>query len=210
MKDYNEIQNYKSMLQFEMGIKELLSKEEKTQEETNFVENYYERSPLIVSNSVMNKICYYLEEFNFGLKEKLKISDEPFDYTIYKNKDVSYTNKEKREVLKKYEEFKKLKAQKINTMASSSEDEVEVSLADNISTICSNNQVVLSILVDYLYGGEKKGNKDILWLNYGKEIFKNIVENTNKPMFFPFKNQQGDIEYLGERYKREMVTEWIE
>ena len=46
---------------FKMGIFELIEKENKTDEESQYIELFYQYMPVIYNDSVMNNICRYLE-----------------------------------------------------------------------------------------------------------------------------------------------------
>ena len=61
-------------------------------------------------------------------------------------------------------------------------------------------KLLANIYVDYFYETCPKSNKDILWKYFGKNIVKNIIENTKEPIMFPLKDEEGQIEYLGETY----------
>ena len=56
----------------------------------------------------------------------------------------------------------------------------------------------VNILIDYFYRDNPSRSRDILWGMFGKYIVKNIVGDT---VSVPLPCADGDIEYLGERYK---------
>lgn len=208
-RDYQEKQSVQSRILFDIELKDLLSKGDKTVDEQEFCDNYYERSPVIITNSTMNRICYYIEDFNFNLKDKLKTSHIDFDYQVYKNHEVEYKATEKRKIIKGYNDFREYKKKKLlGNGAESDLSAVEYSLADFLEEICNNTQVVVSVLVDYLYCEKPKSSKAELWNNYGKILFKNVLDNNKNPIYFPFKDDKGAIEYLGHKYSRKEVSLW--
>ena len=64
----------------------------------------------------------------------------------------------------------------------------------------NNIDILTNIYVDYFYKILPKSNKDILWKYFGKNIVKNILENSKDPIMFPLKDENGEIEYLGQTY----------
>ena len=56
------------------------------------------------------------------------------------------------------------------------------------------------MLVDYFYGEKEKSNKDILFVLYGNVMARNVLRNAGGKTYFPIKDKEGDIIYLGDRY----------
>ena len=70
---------------------------------------------------------------------------------------------------------------------------------DNMNSVCSNPDVLVNYLVPMFYTDIKSKNKDILWKCYGKYMFKNLKDRTEK-FLMPIANPNGEIEYLGKKY----------
>ena len=210
-KDYKKYQDKQETLCIKMFGKPLdtvLNSLSPTEEEKKFVEEYYEWSPLIDSDSCMNVLCKYIESVDFEIKDKIKTKENFAIYRIYKNLGVSYSVNQEQLALKALQEYKQLKAkEQINknyngiyldnreetNIASINLEEIALKYINNIDTLTN-------IYVDYFYETCPKSNKDILWKYFGKNIVKNIIENTKEPIMFPLKDTNGNIEYLGKTY----------
>jgi len=62
--------------------------------------------------------------------------------------------------------------------------------------------------VEYFYKENLKKNKDILWMIYGKYIYRNIVKNsgvTTALFPMPCEDNDYDLQYLGYNYKLQEV-----
>ena len=59
--------------------------------------------------------------------------------------------------------------------------------------------------MDYFYEDNPKSNKEILWTNFGRKICENIKQNSPDEIWFPLPNQNGEIKYLGTKYKVQKV-----
>lgn len=215
--EYNVICKQK----YKMSFHELESIERKTRDQKDFIYNFYEFCPVLISDSSMNLLCKYIESINFGISQKTKIDDTLFNYTIYKRKAFEY--------IEYYEDvknaFKEFISEQRNVILAQNieEDEYENSdsyheiYLDNTSEdlfkklhkINSNPHIIVNCLVDYFYEENPKSNRDLLWITYGKYIYKNIVENTgNTTALFPMPCRDGekeDLQYLGYNYKLQEV-----
>lgn len=213
--EYNVICKQK----YRMTFRDLEKLERKTKEQKEFIFNFYEFCPVLISDSPMNLLCKYIESINFNISQKTKVDAEAFDYEIYKQKDIDYIDY--------YEDAKKVLmdfiSEQRNVIVSNVVDnEEEVSdnneifvdnksddLFERLDKINHNPFVIVNCLVDYFYKEKNKSNKDLLWITYGKFIYKNIVSNAGATTaLFPMPcsdNDKGDIQYLGYNYKLQEV-----
>lgn len=206
---------------YKMDFHQLETLESKTEEQKEFIANFYEFCPVLISDSPMNLLCKYIENVQWGISQKTKIDAKSFDYEIYKRKDFDY--------LEYYADVvstvKKFIRQQRNTIIVNNEDMTpnhsdkvhEISLdntADNLyerlSRVNCNPYIIVNCLIDYFYKENERGNKDLLWATYGKYIYKNIMENTGKTTaLFPIPckdNEECDLHYLGYDYTLKEVT----
>lgn len=212
--EYNVICKQK----YKMSFHELESIERKTRDQKDFISNFYEFCPVLISNSSMNLLCKYIESINFGISQKTKIDDTLFDYTIYKRKAFEYM--EYYEDVKKA--FKEFISEQRNVILVHNIDEDDYENSDEtylnntsedlfkkLNKINSNPYIVVNCLVDYFYKENPKSNRDLLWVTYGKYIYKNIVENTGtNTALFPMPcrdSEQEDLKYLSYSYKLQEV-----
>ena len=219
-KKYLDEYNIICKQKYKMDFRDLEKLERKTKKQKEFIDNFYEFCPVLISDSPMNLLCKYIESINFGISQKTKVDAELFDYEIYKRSEFKYMDYYE-EVKATIKEF--ISEQRNIIIANSVEDEYENSddnheiyldttsedLYDRLNKINCNPYIIVNCLVDYFYKEKSKSNKDLLWTTYGKYIYKNIVENTGKtttlfPM--PCKDyEKGDLQYLGYNYKLQEV-----
>lgn len=200
-KKYVEGCNKTAMQRFRKTLDELKGAEYRSEDEEEFMNNFYLYAPLMDSNSPMNLLCHYLEDIDFGITRTIKEKDN-FDHSIYQNPDLEYTEKEYGEIVrcierevKSYNDLKKKGV--MDEVLSKTKIEA---MRDKLRYICPNRGVVTNVLVDYFYGEKEKSNKDILFVLYGNVMARNVLRNAGGKTYFPIKDKEGDIIYLGDRY----------
>jgi hypothetical protein len=185
-----------------------------SEQEKEFIEQYYEWCPLIDSDSCMNLLCKYIESIDFEIKDKIKTNKKFNDFKLYKNQKVSYTEAQKNLALKALKEYKQIKSKEQinknynNLHLDNREDNVvhSANLEEFGLKYISNIDVLTNIYVDYFYEDFPKSNKDNLWKYFGKYIVNNIKNNTEEQILFPLKDVCGNIEYLGETYSLKEIN----
>lgn len=214
--EYNVICKQK----YKIDFRELEALERKTKDQREFISNFYEFCPVLISDSPMNLLCKYIESINFNISQKTKVDAELFNYEVYKR--VGYECDESYDAI--VVSLKEFISEQRNILVSTSvnsddfiEDEnneivldvVSEDLFERLNKINSNPYIIVNCLVDYFYKDKPKSNKDLLWMTYGKYIYKNIVENSKSTTaLFPMPcpdNKKGDIQYLGYNYKLQEV-----
>lgn len=215
--EYNVICKQK----YKMDFRDLEKIERKTKEQKEFISNFYEFCPVLISDSSMNLLCKHIESINFGISQRTKIDAKLFDYEIYKRNEFEYMNyyEEVKSITKEFisEQRNIIIVQNIdNDENEHSDDNHEIyldntseALFERLSKINCNPHIIVNCLVDYFYKEKPKSNKDLLWTTYGKYIYKNIVDNTgNTTALFPMPcgdNEKEDLQYLGYNYKLQEV-----
>lgn len=191
---------------FRMGFSELEAKQNKTEEQRDFITNFYEYCPVTISNSPMNLLCRYLENVHWNISQKIKADTKSFDYSLYKRKDLDY--------LSYYNNAKKITALYLKELrcAPPPEQEEDIlnteSLFQRLQAVNTNPYIITNCLIDFFYEERPTSNKDILWQVYGKYIYKNILKNTDATtaLFpFPCSEDEADMEYLGYHYRLQEV-----
>ena len=170
-----------------------------------FVDNFYKHSPVVESESSMNLLCKYIESLDFKISNKIKTDGNDEIYQLYKS-DVEYLDSYKF-VINGFKKFNEIAREKKISNNSDLLYETNLDLFHYLSKLCSNPYIVLNCLIDYFYLENPKSNKDMLWMNYGELICKNIVKNSKSTTtLFPFPDNEGDIEYMGYKYKLKEVN----
>ena len=91
---------------FGVGIDELIKLEEKTDEQLQYLELYYEYMPVIYNDCVMNNISRHLEEVTIGIKKYFK-SDKCVEYHETMLSENTLDEDILNELDQMYKEFKK-------------------------------------------------------------------------------------------------------
>ena len=219
-KKYLDEYNIICKQKYKMDFRDLERLERKTKEQKEFIANFYEFCPVLISDSPMNLLCKYIESINFGISQKTKVDAELFDYEIYKRSEFEYMDyyEDVKSAIKEFilEQRSIIIANSVEDTYEDSDDNHEIyldttseDLYDRLNKINCNPYIIVNCFVDYFYKEKSKSNKDLLWTTYGKYIYKNIVENTGKTTtLFPMPcrdDEKGDFQYLGYNYKLQEV-----
>lgn len=203
---------------FGCKLNELFKKIEKTKEEKKFIRNYYNYLPVLVNKSLLNELCWYVEDSDFDLKF-FKDKDD-FDYKILMDDDITINSqsnmcKKILSVLKKYHTIYELNTHERKYMSEDFEyvygvDDEEndkeytilfKEIENELFNVCSNKSELCNYLVYIMYNEFKNKSKAILWNICGNEIIQNIKKRNNKAYFPVEFNESDSVEYLGKYYK---------
>lgn len=193
---------------FKCKIEDLLIKEDRTEDEENFVQWYYKMNPVAENPCIINKTAWKVEkEFE---NYKLGVPEMEFDYNIYKLpscEDLICTSAEKRIIKDAYTDYKKNKNnQYMHTDYNNKEDGVKTNgelleaLKDDIRYQIPDEQKLLNTLLEMGY--EKSViTKNMVWIIAGDIIIKNLLKNNDNKIYYPTKDKNGDILYDGNKFK---------
>ena len=183
-----------------------------TKEEQIFKDSYYRNIPILDSPCVVNKICHFVE--NRFDKIRLKRKTE-FDYTILKT-DKKYPKTLYRYVKNIYTIFKREQV-KLNSITKGNSKGINPTKDASIEnkklynymrymfkTQAINEEDLTNILLDICYKDNK--SKDIVWMICGNQIIENLLNKHNRILQYPKRCEDGDITYMGLKYKMETVT----
>lgn len=218
-KDYKEHvkkANEYCRINFGETLDDIINKKRKPKEEIDYLNNFYRYMPIIDTDCEMNRICHYMEGFDFELKKKVKNKDIDISFLL-KNKSIEYDSETFNNILSVVEKFFKKDADYLADYISPikhiyQEDKgIEINTRyeqffDMVEKECSNINISTNVLVDIFYNHMKCKNKDFLWKNYGKIIYKNVLSNKNEDIKIPILNENGEINYLGKKYSLERVV----
>ena len=190
-------------IRFGKNIDTLYAAENKSEEEEAFIYNYEKYMPVSRAPGTMNRICWRIED-KFSTTNVLPNVD--FDYSILKN-NTEYTQEEYDAIKQLYDEYNKnmqlfLKGAKKNDSSKEERDAFTTQLIDNFSDscsmICPDVDVLTNVLIDICYTSNK--NKSFAWDIVGDQIFNNVLKNSNYIIKYPIKDDNGDIEFCGNRF----------
>lgn len=222
MSDYNTFikkTTLKCLMEFGLTVEELLavSDDQKTEEQKQFIKYYYDRLPVSVGDCVMNRICRRVEMF-FEKQIRPKMSNDSFDYSFMKS-GREYTDTQYYAILKLYNEHKEaLQDYRRDAASRRSADKTENEARRNslarlfrsrCYTVCSEESVLCDIILDVCYKHE--GTKQFAWDICGRAIFKNLFANSGGMIEYPTRDENGDIEYAGEKFSmvRKESEQWL-
>ena len=186
--NYVKNSNDKCLRRFNMTYEELENKENKTEEEENFIYWYNKQMPVGLGSCAMNKICWYVEEQFKNYKINLKHSSD-FDYNVLKV-NRRCTEKHRQELfelmelyIQKIREYKSNKSKKKKSNNSDKEDKsnnrgyIRKTFKKMAKDICPNDDERLNIVLDMCYGCNN--NRQFCWDVIGDLIIKRLEELKN-------------------------------
>ena len=201
-KDYIKTSDAVSRSRFNIPLEELLSSQELTEEQAEFLKFYKEFYPVNAETCVVNELCWEIEKTLADVKE----SKVPFDSSILKS-DATYTNKDKAFIKRIYDKYNKTYANRMSRHSSVYEDTSLTPIGMTFESECAeyvpDAEKLCNILVDLGYN-TKKG-KTFVWEMSGDTIIDNLLSRTDGYAQFPVKDPDGDIEFCGEHFSMKKV-----
>lgn len=205
LKIYNNI----SLIRFGLTFDELKALPNKTQEQRNLVDRYNRKTYFIDNNSIMNKICHYMEKRLKEIKTIKSKSSKDFDYKVLLSKN--FKKPLRRDIEKVKLLYKEYKALKRNLQMNydeyadndySSLDEIYNHINNkSYSAITSNSEELADVLIYSCYEELGVQSKSFLWNCYGHEIVCNIKSRRKEKFVrIPLPKENGSIEYLWKNY----------
>lgn len=184
---------------FRCKISELQPDDEEKKE---FLQWYNKKT--VVSNNpcIVNKIAKKVEtEF----PRMPNVPNEDFDFNLYLDKTKEYkvgSNSEIKDLKFLYSDYKKSKKNNINKDYNEKDDVVketkdrDKTIKTKAYTIIPNKDTLLRTLLNLGY--EKKSpsiSKSFIWTIVGSLIIENILNNNNRKIHYPVKDENGDMRY---------------
>lgn len=172
--------------------------------EADIVEKYNRYVPLLDTDCTMNRICHYLEN---SLKEFTVRSYQAtrLDKEMLKNPLIPIDNIK---LEKLYDLYKVYKAQKRNFGTDDlckTLEQYEKHIRQLAFSISSNIQELANLAIEICYEAHKTDTKSFAWNVFGEGIVANL-ENILSTVQIPFKDPQGNIEFLGNYYSLKDVA----
>lgn len=206
-KDYIKTSDAVSRSRFNIPLEELLSSQELTEEQAEFLKFYKEFYPVNAETCVVNELCWEIEKTLADVKE----SKVPFDSSILKS-DAAYTENEKMFIGYIYDKYNKQMNRSCTTKVDAFTASYNKAFKIECAEYVSDPEKLCNILVDLGYNSKK--GKSFIWEMSGDTIIKNLLSHTEGYAQIPVKDPSGDIEYCGERFTMKKVymegkREWI-
>lgn len=210
--DFKKKSDKKSLREFGLTVEEMMSlpEEDRSDDQNTFLYYYQKMLPVNDNPCVMNRICSRIEaEFD---RRKDKKEDVQFDYTIMKS-DAEYTPAQFSAVkslysnylarIKSYIAFTKYERVDADDAASTT-DNMREEFVRKCTDACPDRFALCNIVLDMCYG--KSGSKKFAWEMCAPEIIHNLLVRNDYKMRFPERDDEGDIEFGGERFSMREIT----
>jgi hypothetical protein len=194
----------RSIADFGLRFYDLLSKENKTEEELELVAEYKRRSYFIDNDSVVNRISRYLEKSIQDLKENNK--KESYDYTILMDESIQIDDNKLNKMIALFDKYKSFKKKNFNKYSDEEnrfenlEQLITVLKKDSYKTISSNKRELANLAVYLVYHIYKTASKDFVWDLFWDGIVENLKKKSSEYVRIPFWDDDGTFGYLWKRY----------
>lgn len=189
-------------LRFGKTLEEAQKSSNLTEDEKDFIEIYHKYLPLDISPGTINRTCWEIEKEFDGSRP---IQFENFNYSILKS-NITYSKRDYDAVYKIYQEFNSI--MKDFAKNSKYDDEDKDNYFDRLAAVeyfkeqCStlnlSPEALCDIVVDMCYSHNR--SKQFVWDICGEQIVKNLLKKSENVVFYPVKDDSGDIEFKGEHY----------
>lgn len=197
--------NSNAQLRFGKTLDDLLNASFLTENEREFIDNYYKYLPVDCSPGVINRICWKIED---EFKTTNVLPDANFDYHILTS-NASYTKLEFKAIEELYSEYihtiRSIKKSYATRNDNGAEDDMVSDLflakelwREKCLSVCNNEKVLTNILLEICYNS---GNsKAMVWDICGEQIIQNLLKKNDYTFKFPKKDPNGDVEFNGNNF----------
>lgn len=221
MKQYNTYvrnSNKNAIREFGISVNEIeaLPDDERSDRMNEFLDYFYRFIPVGLGDCIMNRICRKFESTFDGFLSKQKPT-EKFDYSIMK-RGCSYT---KAQIARLSEAFatyhRRVKDYAIYQKFERVDDddalrrhsELKQEFLHQCSLLCSDRFTLCDMLIDLCY--KRNNAKWFVWDMCGDEIIENLLVRSGMKIFYPVRDDNGDVVYRGERFAmREIELECLD
>ena len=194
-------------------VEELEKKQNKTQDEIDFIQRYYKYLPQSTGNHLVNRIAKLFEEHYDGVAKRYKNDTEKFDYNLMKS-DCSVTlDSRSRRKIKALHEVYNNTVQHLQKQMSGGESFgsqhfsssgellsiIQNRFLEQCIEICPSMEILTDNMIDLLYCSNK--SRMFIWNMCGEQIIENMLRRNDYHIQFPIKSDFGEFEYLGEQYE---------
>lgn len=203
--------DYITYIDFSIHLSEIISKyrnqETLSTEEQIILNKFFENSPVSYAPSMMNKLCWQLED-----KLNRNKKDRPeFDYTCLLSGN-KINKRFKQEISVLYDEFKR-KSQEIQLQVNQhiiNKDKYAECYAilrtwfkKQVYSVCNNADMVADILIELCY--PHANSKQFAWDMCGEYIIRNLLQKHNNLISYPVQDKDGDIEFKGQKFSMRTI-----
>lgn len=203
-----------ALYQLGVNYKDILNKnvDDLTEQEMIYVKTFDKDVPVSDGNCVMNRLCHMVEDVFDSWRYDASIVDTKalikcgIQYSTYTSYKVIpemefYTELARAKIILRQEyENGACGKHKSVYKAAYIED-----LNRCLSSICPHRSTLLDILVDLFYNTD--ASRNYIWLCYKDQIIDNLKKNTDESPYMIVKSDDGDVEFMGDRYNVVRINE---
>ncbi len=177
-----------------------------TEKEQQIINDYHRYNPLLDTDCLMNKICHYMES---KVKEIKIQSKNNLNKTaiLLKNPDIEIDKNKLKLMFNLFKRYKKEKRNFANIKDETGEEKYKTieqynrSIRQEAFLISNDISELANLAVTLCYEIYPNDNKNFAWSVFGEGIVNNVMINKQKDCYVPFIDKDGDIEFLGNKYK---------
>ena len=150
----------------------------------------------------MNLVCRQIEGVDFEITEKFR-NEKTWNPEVYLSETVEGWMDYYPEVTKCYDRYlRDVVSARVQSSVPFDKERAVTKLRESLSFICSNPVIVANCLVRYLLIDKPRKDLELFWAAYGRELVRAAAQKNAGVLMFPFPERDGDIEYLGKKYRR--------
>lgn len=211
--DYIKFQknvNNKCLLTFGKRIDELLSQENFSSEEEEFLKWYDIENPVTINSCLMNRLCKKVELAFEDFKKSQKNDIKDFNIDILKSEGISYSEDKFNQINELYKKYlNKLMEYHSNIKKSKIKNTSERTILENnfkqeAYCICNNKYELCNILLDLCYSNNS--NKQFTWFVVGDVIIENLLKKNGNKINYLVEDSHGDIKYNGLTFSKKVMV----
>lgn len=205
--DFIKNTRHNCIFKFGCEIEELLWRVNLTEEQAEFIDNYYRYFPVNDNGCTMNRLCHMVEDEFKNYVSGIK-ANSTFDYSILKSGyKYSRDNYEKIEIIyKEYVKAKRACSENMKSYKISREDfstdlkDIKEFYKKQCEITCSNSKELCDIVIDLCYTHNK--SKSFAWDVCADQIIENLLEKNGNKISYITANENGNIKYDGMTFER--------
>ena len=196
-----------ALREFQLTVGELLAipEDELTDRQREFLKYYHHRMPVGIGDCVMNKICRrfedafdgYIGKHNAAVKFDYYFMRSSSDYTPKKYNAIKRLRDDYNRRLSSYAVFADYERvdeyDSFETLAMMNDE-----FRRECSIVCRDRSALCNIILDICY--TRSSTKRFAWSMCGDEIIHNLLHNHNGLISYPVPNDDGELEFCGERF----------
>lgn len=189
-----------------ISLEELEALENPTPQQQESLRLFRNSIPVNMSSSLMNRVAWIVED---RFKDFKHYDLEDFDKEKFKTSKLYPTNIYNRikKLKEDYDDSVQHSIKSTVTGIKTNETSYEMQDARKVLgehfvkkayDICPNTEDLCNILVDLCYSEKNSGkSKQFAWDIVGEQMIENLLNNSNRKLSFPTKDEDGELTYKG-------------